>query len=66
MSRLPEDVFLTEAHFREVWTELRAPSELAILTGLTVLEMCLVIACKHLQVNSLLLFVYVFNLLIFC
>ena len=40
---------LTESRFKETWTEQRAPSEVDILNGLTVLEMCLLIACKHLE-----------------
>lgn len=51
MSKMPESIDLTETHFKDVLSELRAPSELAILSGLTVLEMCLVIACKHLQAS---------------
>ena len=49
MSRLADGCYLAESHFKEIWSELRSPSELAILNGLTVLEMCLLIACKHLQ-----------------
>ena len=52
MSRHNEDLFLTEANIKEMWAEVRSPSELAILNGLTVIEMCLLIACKHLQVTN--------------
>jgi hypothetical protein len=52
MSQLREGSILTEAHLKQAWTDLRSPSELAILNGLTILEMCLVIACKHLQVKT--------------
>lgn len=52
MSRVGENGPITESDIKLVWSELRAPSELAILSGLTVLEMCLVIACKHLQVRK--------------